>query len=83
MLDTAQKLISWSCEANAGIKSFTSSILVDSNNLILPFYGMVVRRVKVATEGYRISSVGCALQKVMGVVGKKHWYMLEKSNSTV
>ena len=27
---------------------------------------MAVRREKVATEGFRISSVGCALQKVMG-----------------
>ena len=46
MLSTANQLFEWSRQPDGGQCNFSSSLLFYSREILLPFYGMLVRRVR-------------------------------------
>ena len=64
MLHTGRELLKWSAEADAGVKSFSSSILSSSRSLLLPYYGMLVERAMTAANGFVFSAADCATQMI-------------------
>jgi hypothetical protein len=52
MLHTGHQLLQWAKESNAGIKSFSSSILATTGNICLPYYKMILDRSCNLEEGF-------------------------------
>ncbi|KAL7542027.1 hypothetical protein ACHAWF_011062 [Thalassiosira exigua] len=64
LLNTGRKLMQWAKEGDAGLKSFSDSLLAKTNEMVLPLNGMIMRRAKDATNGFAFYSPKCLLQKL-------------------
>ena len=64
MLNTGQKLIKWAREGDAGLRSFSSSVLASSSELLLPYYGLTLRRAKNLAHGFAFFSKNCVLRRM-------------------
>ena len=69
MLNTGQKLLSWSLASDFCLTSVADFVLARSNNLLPPYYGMDVGRVKEQTNGFLFCPIDCD----MGVVTYSFW----------
>ena len=61
MLHTGSKLLEWAREGDAGVKSFSQSILAQSRELLLPYCGVMVRRAKEAINGFYFTATECTI----------------------
>ena len=66
MLHTGRKLVSWARDSDVGIKNFASSALATSTELIMPYYGMLVRRAEQPKNGFQFISEGCTGHELSG-----------------
>ncbi len=64
MLNTGQKLIEWARKGDSGVRSFSSLMLANLSEMLLPYYRTMLQRAKNFADRFAFFLQNCALSRL-------------------